>query len=378
MGNFVFLNLFLAILLDGFGNSTLLTENEETDNELKELDNLAQDKLKEEHLRIKKEKTEFKETQTIERSLYQQQCDEDCNQNGEHYEEDDDGNVVRIDQNLNANMIVQEGVENKYFHLVDVNMSMDSEDEIELKETLNRKFNKVAPKKDLYAEIHCENSVFCLGRRNKLRLLCAKLGSHEYFETVVLTVIVLSSLTLVIETYKTDYWPDTAVTIFNSTDYIFNALFIIEATIKIIHRGFVVCDKSYLRDSWSQLDFFIVCASIIDMTFTGVELTFIKVLRLLRTLRPLRFISHNRNMKIVVNALLNSVVAIMNVGIVILMVWIMFAILAISFMKDHMGYCDVDDYYGISLMTCRQMGGTWKVWPWNFDNIGNAFVTLFV
>ena len=60
------------------------------------------------------------------------------------------------------------------------------------------------------------------------------------------------------------------------------------------------------------------------------------------------------------------------------MVWIMFAILAISFMKDQMGYCDIDDYYGISLLTCTQMGETWKVWPWNFDNIGNAFVTLFV
>jgi len=110
-------------------------------------------------------------------------------------------------------------------------------------------------------------------------------------------------MTLVVETYKTDYWPEAAVSIFAATDYLFNGLFIIEASIKIIHRGFIVCPKSYLRDTWSQLDFFIVSASIIDMAFTNVELTFIKVLRLLRTLRPLRFISHNRNMKIVVNAL---------------------------------------------------------------------------
>ena len=84
-------------------------------------------------------------------------------------------------------------------------------------------------------------------------------------------------------------------------------------------------------------------------------------------------------MKIVVNALLGSVSAIINVGIVIMMIWIMFAILAISFMKDEMGYCSgPKDYYGMDEATCIKKGFTWKIWPWNFDNIGNAFVTLFV
>lgn len=41
---------------------------------------------------------------------------------------------------------------------------------------------------------------------------------------------------------------------------------------------------------------------------------------MLRTIRPLRFISHNVSMKIVVNALFNSVVAIINVGIVVVIV----------------------------------------------------------
>lgn len=36
-----------------------------------------------------------------------------------------------------------------------------------------------------------------------------------------------------------------------------------------------------------------------------------------------------------------------------MMIWIMFAILAISFMKDEMGYCFGPlDYYGISRATC--------------------------
>ena len=115
------------------------------------------------------------------------------------------------------------------------------------------------------------------------------------------------------------------------------------------------------------------------MCFAGVELKIIKVLRLLRTLRPLRFITHSGKMKIVVNALLGSVFAILNVGIVIMMVWIMFAILAISFMKDEMGYCDgPEDYYGINKIKCISMGHSWATFAYNFDNIWNAFVTLFV
>lgn len=87
-------------------------------------------------------------------------------------------------------------------------------------------------------------------------------------------------------------------------------------------------------------------------------------------------------MKIVVNALLGSVSGIMNVGIVIFMIWIMFAILAVSFLKGHMGYCyGPIDYYGINYEYCTeryQLGWVWKNWDWNFDNITNAFITLFV
>jgi len=50
----------------------------------------------------------------------------------------------------------------------------------------------------------------------------------------------------------------------------------------------------------------------------------------MRTLRPLRFVSHNVNMKIVVTALLSSTGALANVFIVLFLVYLMFAILAMS------------------------------------------------
>ena len=104
-------------------------------------------------------------------------------------------------------------------------------------------------------------------------------------------------------------------------------------------------NKSYLREEWSQLDFFIVVSSLIDVSVDSINLSIVKILRLLRTLRPLRFISHNRSMKLIVTALLESVGGIMNVVIVLVLIWLMFAILAINLMKGKLNYCNFPSSY---------------------------------
>lgn len=81
------------------------------------------------------------------------------------------------------------------------------------------------------------------------------------------------------------------------------------------------------------MDFFIVVSSLIDISVESINLSVVKILRLLRTLRPLRFISHNRSMKLIVTALLESVGGIVNVVLVLILIWLMFAILAINLMK---------------------------------------------
>ena len=92
-------------------------------------------------------------------------------------------------------------------------------------------------------------------------------------------------------------------------------------------------DGSYLRDSWNQLDFFIVITSLVDFFLRNVDLPFIKILRLLRALRPLRVISHNQSLRLIVAALFESVGSIFNVSIVVLVVWLMFAIFGINSYK---------------------------------------------
>jgi hypothetical protein len=88
-------------------------------------------------------------------------------------------------------------------------------------------------------------------------------------------------------------------------------------------------------------------------------------------------------MKILVNGLLESLVAILNVLIVICMVWVMFAILGTNLMKDKLGYCVVKNdprfnIYGVGKANCTQTyNGTWTNYQANFDDIGQGMVTLY-
>lgn len=125
------------------------------------------------------------------------------------------------------------------------------------------------------------------------------------------------------------------------------------------------------------MDFFIVTTSLIDASFESVNLPIIKILRLLRTLRPLRFISHNSGMKTIVVALIGSVSGIFNVVIVIIAVWLMFAILAVNFFGGRMQYCTINPYQYHVKDDCLKNRGEWKTYDYNFDNVPQAMITLF-
>lgn len=84
------------------------------------------------------------------------------------------------------------------------------------------------------------------------------------------------------------------------------------------------------------------------MSVTTIDLQAVKILRMMRTLRPLRFVSHNINIKIVVTAILSSTGAIINVLIVVFMVFLMFGILGISLLQGKLGYCNIKNFYNVN------------------------------
>mmetsp|Transcript_13676 Transcript_13676/g.25803 ORF Transcript_13676/g.25803 Transcript_13676/m.25803 type:complete len:1737 (+) Transcript_13676:154-5364(+) len=220
------------------------------------------------------------------------------------------------------------------------------------------------------------NSLGLFTKNNLVRKLCIKICNSRKFEVFIVLMIFISAIKLVLDTYLIDKPDDSSeVKASKSIDYIITAVFILEMMIKVIALGFVFNKLSYLRDSWNQLDFIIVVVSIIEISVTDVSLSFIKILRLFRTLRPLRFISQNSSMKLVVTSLMESIAAIVNVGIVLLILFIIFAILGVSLFSGKMTYCSN------SIMStkdeCENYGFEWVRNDYNFDNIFEAMLTLF-
>ncbi len=95
-----------------------------------------------------------------------------------------------------------------------------------------------------------------------------------------------------------------------------------------------------MKDNWSKLDFFVVITALIDM-FVNVDLS---ILKLFRILRPLRIVSRNVEMKIIISSLAQSMCGILNVMIIIICVFIMFGILGINLLQGKLNYCNLSEH----------------------------------
>jgi hypothetical protein len=63
------------------------------------------------------------------------------------------------------------------------------------------------------------------------------------------------------------------------------------------------------------------------------------------------------------------------------MVWFMFAILGVSLFSNRLIYCSTSEsnpYKIVSNKDCIKSGGYWKVYPLNFDTVGNSLLVLLI
>ncbi|CAG9330459.1 unnamed protein product [Blepharisma stoltei] len=228
-----------------------------------------------------------------------------------------------------------------------------------------------------FAEIECSRSFWIFSKENKLRKFCYRLSNHHAFEVCALIVIALSTAKLIWDTYLFDVDPNNIkITISNNLDIAFTCIFGLEMAIKSISMGFVISKGSYLRNHWCQLDFAIVILSITDLALTDFSWPMIKVLRLLRILRPLRIITHNVQMKIMINALIESLIGVLNVASAILILWLIFSILGVSLFAGKLYFCSFSWIF--TQEKCEEMGYTWDLYFFNFDNVFEAMVASFI
>uniref|UniRef100_A0A8C4N9A5 Ion transport domain-containing protein n=1 Tax=Eptatretus burgeri TaxID=7764 RepID=A0A8C4N9A5_EPTBU len=241
---------------------------------------------------------------------------------------------------------------------------------------------------ELYKPTWCDKrydwSLFFLPPQNSVRRLCRKIIAHKVFDYVVLLFIFLNCITIALE--RPDIGPQSPERIFlNVSNYIFTSVFVAEMVIKITALGLVLGPSTYLRSTWNLLDGLLVSVSCIDLLVSlanargGRILGILRVLRLLRTLRPLRVISRAPGLKLVVETLISSLKPIGNIVLICCAFFIIFGILGVQLFKGKFYYCEPHNMKNINNKSeCLQNGNKWIRHKYNFDNVGQALMSLFV
>lgn len=80
----------------------------------------------------------------------------------------------------------------------------------------------------------------------------------------------------------------------------------------------------------------------------------------------------------IVVALLESMGHIMNVLVVVMLFYLIFAIVGMKFYGGKFMFCSIDPYVLHTQQECEYAGGLWSVHDHNFDNVGTGMVTLLV
>ena len=234
-----------------------------------------------------------------------------------------------------------------------------TEDFVSKKSNLEKlKEQGVDPKHILYGK-HVpalkHSSLYIFGPHNPLRLAIAKVIYHKYFEYFIIGVILISSIILAVDgpayskdapVYDKDLpnLQDKLKTVMDIMDTVFLFFFVFEAMLKVIVRGFIAHEGAYLRSAWNVLDFIIVIVGLIAFGIeysdgSSRDLMAVRALRTFRALRPLRMASRAQGMKVVVNALFSAVPGITNVAFVCLLFYVIFGILGLNLFMGKMYYC---------------------------------------
>ncbi|XP_074870243.1 voltage-dependent T-type calcium channel subunit alpha-1G [Carettochelys insculpta] len=227
-------------------------------------------------------------------------------------------------------------------------------------------------------------SIYIFAPHSKFRLMCNKIITHKMFDHIVLVIIFLNCITIAMERPKIE--PHSAERIFLTlSNYIFTVIFLAEMTVKVVALGLCFGEKAYLKSSWNVLDGLLVLISVIDILVSMVSdsgtkiLGMLRVLRLLRTLRPLRVISRAQGLKLVVETLMSSLKPIGNIVVICCAFFIIFGILGVQLFKGKFFVCQGEDTRNITNKSdCAEASYKWVRHKYNFDNLGQALMSLFV
>ncbi|XP_054713123.1 muscle calcium channel subunit alpha-1-like [Uloborus diversus] len=232
------------------------------------------------------------------------------------------------------------------------------------------------------------SSFFVFSPTNKFRVLCHKTINHNYFGNMVLACILISSAMLAAEDPLSAETPRNRI--LNYFDIFFTSVFTIEITLKAITFGLILHKGSFCRSAFNILDILVVCVSLISFGFDNGAISVVKILRVLRVLRPLRAINRAKGLKHVVQCVIVAVKTIGNIMLVTFLLNFMFGVIGVQLFKGKFFACNDGSklfekdcqgqyiiYQGGDITKPIAEDRKWERYKFNFDDVAKAMLTLF-
>ncbi|XP_069559331.1 dihydropyridine-sensitive L-type skeletal muscle calcium channel subunit alpha-1-like [Brachyistius frenatus] len=232
------------------------------------------------------------------------------------------------------------------------------------------------------------SSFFIFGPQNKFRKLCHRIINATTFTNIILLFILLSSVSLAAED------PIDPMSFRNQVlayaDIVFTSVFTAEIVLKMTTYGAILHKGSFCRNSFNILDLLVVSVSLLSMGMESSAISVVKILRVLRVLRPLRAINRAKGLKHVVQCVFVAVKTIGNIVLVTMLLDFMFACIGVQLFKGKFYTCTDPDkmteemckgwfikYQEGALHEMEVHNREWINSELNFDNILNGMLALF-
>ncbi|MBZ3879289.1 Voltage-dependent L-type calcium channel subunit alpha-1S [Sciurus carolinensis] len=232
------------------------------------------------------------------------------------------------------------------------------------------------------------SSFFIFSPTNKIRVLCHRIVNATWFTNFILLFILLSSAALAAED------PIRAESVRNQIlgyfDIAFTSVFTVEIVLKMTTYGAFLHKGSFCRNYFNILDLLVVAVSLISMGLESSAISVVKILRVLRVLRPLRAINRAKGLKHVVQCVFVAIRTIGNIVLVTTLLQFMFACIGVQLFKGKFFSCN-----DLSKMTEEECRGYYYVYKdgdptqielrprqwihndFHFDNVLSAMMSLF-
>uniref|UniRef100_A0A8C5T033 Voltage-dependent L-type calcium channel subunit alpha n=1 Tax=Laticauda laticaudata TaxID=8630 RepID=A0A8C5T033_LATLA len=231
------------------------------------------------------------------------------------------------------------------------------------------------------------SSFFIFSPTNKIRVLCHRIVNATWFTNFILLFILLSSISLAAEDpIRADSFRNQVKRydiLFIKANWIFSFLQMTTYG-AFLHKG------SFCRNSFNILDLLVVVVSLISMRLESSTISVVKILRVLRVLRPLRAINRAKGLKHVVQCVFVAIKTIGNIVLVTFLLQFMFACIAVQLFKGKFYSCT--DITKMTESECRghfilyvdadptqvvEKERRWLHNEFHFDNVLSAMMSLF-